>query len=138
MYRAFHETRAATKWRRPRREREVAARRPSSLSDGVPNIDRFVAPRPCGLKSNSRRILLTSYTRSNCLTLPLPPPLNQKIGGALFIADKYYQSYDYDGELEEIVITGYSSRKKTEYKPEEIEFKPIKVETEVTIKFKID
>lgn len=68
----------------------------------------------------------------------LVEPLNQKIGGALFIADKYYQSYDYDGELEEIVITGYSSRKKTEYKPEEIEFKPIKVETEVTIKFKID
>ena len=51
---------------------------------------------------------------------------------------KYYQSYDYDGELEEVVVVGYSSRKKTEYKPLEIEFKPIKVETEVTIKFKID
>ena len=65
-------------------------------------------------------------------------PLNQKIGGALLIVEKYNKNYDYDGDLEEVVIVGYSSRKKTEYKPVEIEFKPIKVETEVTIKFKIE
>ncbi len=68
----------------------------------------------------------------------LVKPLNQKIGGALFIIDKYYQDYDYSGTLEEVVVIGYSSRKKSEYKPVEIEFKSIKIETEVTIKFKIE
>ena len=66
-------------------------------------------------------------------------PLNQKLTKALFITDKYYQGIDYDGELNEIVVMGYSSNKrKEEYKPIEIEFKPIKVETEVTIKFGIE
>jgi hypothetical protein len=35
-------------------------------------------------------------------------------------------------------MVGYSSKKKPEYEPVEIEFKPIKVETEVTIKFSIE
>lgn len=66
-------------------------------------------------------------------------PLNQKLTKALFITDKYYQGIDYDGELNEIVVMGYSSNKRKEdYKPIEIEFKPIKVETEVTIKFGIE
>jgi len=65
-------------------------------------------------------------------------PLNQKIGGALYIVDKYYQGYNYDAELDEVVVVGYGSRKKTEYKPVEIEFRPIEVSTQVTIKFKID
>lgn len=68
----------------------------------------------------------------------LVEPLNQKIGGVLFIADRYYQGYDYGGVFNEVVVTGYSPRKKAEYKPAEIEFKPIKVVTEVTIKFKIE
>jgi uncharacterized protein YggE len=67
----------------------------------------------------------------------LVAPLNQKIGRALFIVDKYYQGYAY-AELEEVVVVGYSSMKKAEYKPVEIEFKPIKVETEVTVKFSIE
>ena len=66
-------------------------------------------------------------------------PLNQKVTKALFITDKYYQGRDYDGELNEIVVMGYSAkRSKEEYKPIEIEFKPIKVETEVTIRFGIE
>jgi len=65
-------------------------------------------------------------------------PLNQSVGGAIFIVDKYNQGYDYDGALEEVVVLGYSNKRKAEYKPVEIEFKPIKVETEVTIKFKIE
>lgn len=64
-------------------------------------------------------------------------PLSQKIGKALFIADKYYQGYDYT-ELEEVVFFKYNSKKKEEYGPVEIEFKPIKVETEVKIKFSIE
>ena len=66
-------------------------------------------------------------------------PLNQNITKALFITDKYYQGVDYDGELDEIVVLGYTSTKrKEEYKPIDIEFKPIKVETEVTVKFGIE
>ncbi|MGC1631825.1 MAG: SIMPL domain-containing protein [Gelidibacter sp.] len=69
----------------------------------------------------------------------LVKPLNQKLTKALFITDKYFQGYDYSGELNEIVVMGYSAkRSKEEYKPIEIEFKPIKVETEVTIKFGIE
>ena len=69
----------------------------------------------------------------------LVKPLNQKITKALFITDKYYQGYDFDAELDELVVIGYSNkRSKEEYKPIEIEFKPIKVETEVTIKFGIE
>lgn len=68
----------------------------------------------------------------------LVEPLNQKIGGALFIADKYNQGYDYRGVLEEVVVIGYSSKRKAEYKPVEIEFKSIKIEAEVTIKFRIE
>lgn len=66
-------------------------------------------------------------------------PLSQKITKALFITDKYYQGYNYEGNLEEVVVVGYSNKRtKEEYKPIEIEFKPIKVETEVTIKFGIE
>ncbi len=68
----------------------------------------------------------------------LVAPLNQKVGGALFIVDKYYQGYGYEESLDKVVVLGYSSRKKAKYKPVEIEFKPIKVETTVTIKFSIE
>ena len=61
-------------------------------------------------------------------------PLNQNIGGALFITENHNQRDDYRRVLEEPIFVGYSS----EYKPVEIEFKPIKVETEVKIKFKIE
>lgn len=66
-------------------------------------------------------------------------PLNQKVTKALFITDKYYQGRDYDGVLNEVVVRGFSvKRSKEEYKPIEIDFKPIKVETEVTIRFGIE
>lgn len=66
-------------------------------------------------------------------------PLNQRVTKALFITDKYYQGRDYDEELNEIVVLGYSTkRSKEDYNPTEIEFKPIKVETEVTIRFGIE
>jgi hypothetical protein len=69
----------------------------------------------------------------------LVKPLNQKLTKALFIADKYYQGRAYDGELNEIVVMGYAAKSGAEeYKPIEIEFKPIKVETEVIIRFGIE
>ena len=63
-------------------------------------------------------------------------PLNQKIGGALFIVDKYYRGYNYD--LQKVVVTGYSSKRNTKYTPVDIDFKSIKIESEVTIKFSIE
>ncbi len=66
-------------------------------------------------------------------------PLNQKITKALFVTDKYYQRNNYNDDLEEIVVRGYgSSKRKLEASPIEIEFKPIKVEAEVTIRFGIE
>lgn len=66
-------------------------------------------------------------------------PLNQKITKALFITDTYFQSYNYNGELDEIVVIGFSGKRmKQDYQPIDIEFKPIKVEAEVSIKFGIE
>lgn len=66
-------------------------------------------------------------------------PLNQKITKALFITDTYFQSYNYNGELDEIVVMGFSGKRmKQDYQPIDIEFKPIIVEAEVSIKFGIE
>lgn len=65
----------------------------------------------------------------------LVKPLNQKITRALFIADKYYQEYEKQyNQLDAVVINAFSSTTKME-EPVEIEFKSIKVEAEVTVKF---
>lgn len=65
----------------------------------------------------------------------LVKPLNQKITRALFIADKYYQEYEKQyNQLDAVVINSFSSTTKIE-EPVEIEFKSIKVEAEVTVKF---
>ncbi|RXP63294.1 DUF541 domain-containing protein [Lutibacter sp. HS1-25] len=69
----------------------------------------------------------------------LTKPLNQKTGTALQISDNVNQGYQYNrNQLDEMVVVGYSARKKQEFEPIDIEFKKIKVETEVVVKFKID
>lgn len=66
-------------------------------------------------------------------------PLSQKIIRAIHITDKYYEHYNnFGGELNEIVVLGYSGNSKQEYEPPAIEFKPIKVESEVSVKFEIE
>lgn len=66
-------------------------------------------------------------------------PLNQKVTRAIHISDKFYENYNnFVGGLQEVVVMGYSNRGKQEYEPPAIEFKPIKVESEVTIKFEIE
>lgn len=65
----------------------------------------------------------------------LVEPLDQKVGTAVFISDKFRQNYNYNN-LQEVMVVGYAPRKK-EDKPLDIEFKKIKVESEVTVKFKI-
>ena len=66
-------------------------------------------------------------------------PLNQKVTRAIHITDKNNEVYDYfSGELQEVVVLGYSSTRNQDYEPPTIEFKPIKVESEVSIKFAIE
>jgi len=65
----------------------------------------------------------------------LVEPLQQTVGVAIYISDKYSQNYQYD-QLDEVVVAGYA-RKKKEYKSIDIEFKKIKVESQVNVRFKI-
>lgn len=65
-------------------------------------------------------------------------PLNQKVIRAIHITDKYYEYNNFGGELQEIVVLGYTTQGKQEYVPPAIEFKSIKVESEVTVKFEIE
>lgn len=66
-------------------------------------------------------------------------PLNQKITRAIHITDKYYETYNkFNREVQGIVVAGYSRNKKQEYEPPSIEFKPIEVQSEVSIKFAIE
>ena len=65
-------------------------------------------------------------------------PLNQKITRAIHISDTYYERFNAAAELDEVVIVGYAGKEKEEYKPPSIEFKPIKVESQVSVKFGIE
>ncbi|AMC10231.1 hypothetical protein Lupro_02730 [Lutibacter profundi] len=65
-------------------------------------------------------------------------PLNQIVGNAIFISDLGYISTQLSGRVAGIQIRGMSSLKENRFKPIDIEFKKIKVESEVLIKFKIE
>lgn len=67
-------------------------------------------------------------------------PLNQKVGKAIYINDDLTLKYNSEeGQLNEIVVVGYSStgRQKQEFKPIDIEFEKIKIESSVNVKFLI-
>jgi len=65
-------------------------------------------------------------------------PLNQKVGKAIFISDFTSASNYLQGRVAGVQIMGYSSQKNYEYKPIEISFEKIKIESEVTVKFIIE
>ncbi len=65
-------------------------------------------------------------------------PLNQKVGNAIYISDLGYISNQLQGRVAGIQIRGISSLKENKFNPVEIEFKKIKVESEILIKFKIE
>ena len=67
----------------------------------------------------------------------LVKPLNQKVSEALYISDTYYQAYYHERDMEEMVLA-YNPRNKNQITPLEIDFKPIQVEAEVTIRFKLE
>lgn len=68
----------------------------------------------------------------------LVKPLNQKIIGAIHIVDQFFQDFNYYDNLQEVVVVGYAAKRKQEYEPPEVEFKPIKVESQVTVRFRIE
>ena len=66
-------------------------------------------------------------------------PLNQIVGKALYISDLNSNITNaLQGRVAGIQIRGYSSYKAEEYKPIDIEFQKIKIESAVTIKFGIE
>jgi hypothetical protein len=67
-------------------------------------------------------------------------PLNQKVGAAIHIADQSdnYPGGMLQGQSSGIMIRGYSAAKEAEFKPADIEFEKIKVESNVFVKFKLE
>jgi len=67
-------------------------------------------------------------------------PLNQKIGAAIHISDQSDNSLNYalQGRVSGIQIRGYSSIREEDFKPADIEFEKIKVESSVAVKFKLE
>lgn len=67
-------------------------------------------------------------------------PLNQKLGKAIHISDQSDNSISraLSGRVAGIQIRGYSSFKEEKYKPADIEFEKIKVESSVAVKFKLE
>ncbi|MDA9202391.1 SIMPL domain-containing protein [Flavobacteriaceae bacterium] len=66
-------------------------------------------------------------------------PLNQRITHAIHITDNYYKNYNsFEGELDEVIVTRFSNKRMQTYEPPKIAFKPIRVESEVSIKFAIE
>lgn len=65
--------------------------------------------------------------------------LKQKVGNAIFISDlTNARSFDDGSSLQEVVVVGYSKRSKQEFKPIDIEFQKIKIESIVNVKFKLE
>lgn len=65
----------------------------------------------------------------------LVKPLDQKVGSAIHISDKFNQIYRAN-QLDEVVVKGYAGKNK-EYKSIDIGFKKIEVASEVHVKFEL-
>ena len=64
----------------------------------------------------------------------LVTPLDQKVGPAIHISDKFNQIYRAN-QLDDVVVRGYAKNK--EFESIDIEFKKIEVASEVQVKFKL-
>jgi uncharacterized protein len=67
-------------------------------------------------------------------------PLKQKVGNAIFISDltNVRDFDDGNANLQEVVVVGYGRKSKQEFKPIDIEFQKIKMESTVNVKFKLE
>ncbi|WP_152286134.1 SIMPL domain-containing protein [Flavicella marina] len=64
--------------------------------------------------------------------------LGQEVGKALYIMDRNNQLNRYhNNQLDEVVVIGYGTKMKEDYKPIEVEFEKILLETTVSVKFEL-
>ena len=66
--------------------------------------------------------------------------LKQKVGNAIFISDFGIGNNMFDDNLslQEVVVTGYGRKSKQDFKPIDIEFQKIKIQSNVSVKFKLE
>ena len=66
--------------------------------------------------------------------------LNQKVGNAIFIVDLSNENSNYDNNfrLQEVVVTGYGRKDTKEFKQIDIEFQKIKIQSNVSVRFKLE
>ncbi|WP_170866193.1 SIMPL domain-containing protein [Pontibacter flavimaris] len=70
----------------------------------------------------------------------LASPINQKVGAAIYISDQSNNAVhnELQGRVAGIVVRGYGTSTKAEPKPADIQFEKIKVESSVSVKFKLE
>ncbi|MEX0273988.1 MAG: SIMPL domain-containing protein, partial [Flavobacteriaceae bacterium] len=66
----------------------------------------------------------------------LMEPLQQNVGGALHISDRFFHTPVY--QTRNMAMAEMAMAKSADYAPIDIDFGPIKVESEVAVKFKIE
>ncbi|MFC2109662.1 SIMPL domain-containing protein [Bacteroidota bacterium] len=81
------------------------------------------------------KAVLKAKKQADCLTIPL----GQKTGKAIHISDTQnnYRSFQ-SSNLDEMVVVGYGTKRKNEFKPLDVEFQKIKVSAQLEVKFAID
>jgi len=101
---------------------------------GISNVEiertRYTKMEDLQLVLKSRAI-----TKAKKQAESLTKPLGQKVGPAIHITDTYFR-YDYENMInDQVVVRGVAAAPKSEFKPLEVEFSKIKVESEVHVKF---
>jgi uncharacterized protein YggE len=104
--------------------------------NGISNVavDRIEYSKIYELKLNLRsKAVLQAKVQADYLV----KPLNQNVTRAIHITEKAYEhKVSFNSVLDEVVVVGYGINKK--YEAPEIEFSPIRVESEVSVKFAIE
>jgi uncharacterized protein YggE len=104
---------------------------------GISNVE---IERTRYTKMENLQLVLKSraVTKAKNQAESLTKPLGQKVGPAIHITDTYFR-YDYENMMnDQVVVRGVAAAPKSEFKPLEVEFSKIKVESEVNVKFMIN
>lgn len=93
--------------------------------------------------SNAENIILElkskAILKAKKEALIMAKAINQKIGNAIFISDQENMMYNANiGAIDQIMVQGYAPKLKNEFQPIDIEFKKIKFETAISVKFKLE
>jgi hypothetical protein len=105
-------------------------------SVGISNVNLFKTEYS-GMEVLKMKLKSKAVAKAKLQADYLVSALDQKVSGALFISDKYFKSrYEY-GAMDEMVVT-YNTKGNEEPAPIAIDFKPIKIESEVLVRFVIE